>query len=71
MYAAREGKAADVDRLIKDGANTEAEDWVRAQCQCRVSTVQCPQYMHMPLHLATILNEVFYYRVFYSFAHCD
>jgi hypothetical protein len=32
--AAINGKAADVDRLIKDGANTDAKGGVRAQCQC-------------------------------------
>ncbi len=33
--AAINGKAADVDRLIKDGANTEAQTAVRAQCLCQ------------------------------------
>ena len=34
IAAAQHGKTADVDRLIKDGANMEAKDEVRAQCQC-------------------------------------
>ena len=34
IAAAGVGQAADVDRLIKGGANTEAKDAVRAQCQC-------------------------------------
>jgi hypothetical protein len=29
LKAAQNGKSANVDRLIKDGANKEAEDWVR------------------------------------------
>ena len=35
ITAAKNGKAADVDRLIKDGANMEVKDTVRAQCQCQ------------------------------------
>ena len=30
-FAAQGGTAADIDRLIKDGANKEAEDAVRAK----------------------------------------
>ena len=41
ITAARDGKAADVDRLIKDGVDMGAKDEVRAQFRC-----QCEYRLH-------------------------